>query len=105
MALTLRTPSEVSKLLAERVKALRIARAWTQEELAERAGIKLSTYRVFERTGRISLKRLLDIALVLDAMDGFERVFPRTAATSLDALERLDMAGRRKRGRRRDAKA
>ena len=73
--------------------------------MAERAGIKLSTYRVFERTGEVSLKRLLNVALVLDTLDSFDQVFPQTAAASLDALDRLDEAGRRKRGRRRDAKA
>ena len=105
MTLTIRTPGEVARVLAARVKRLRIARGWTQEEMAGRAGIRLSTYRLFERTGEVSLKRLLNIALVLDALDGFDRVFPQIAATSLDALERLDEAGRRKRGRRRDAKA
>ncbi len=105
LSLNYTTPDETLRAIARRVRTLRIARGWTQKEMAERSDIRLPTYRRFEHTGEVSLKRLLKIALVLDALDGFDAVFPQTAATSLDELERLDDAGTRQRGRRQDEKA
>ncbi len=99
----IRTADETVRGLAARVKALRLARNWTQQELAARADIKLDTYRVFERTGKISLERLIRLAQVLDVIDAFDRLFPEPAARSLDELEKQDAQQNRKRASRRDA--
>lgn len=89
-------------MLARRVKALRLERGWTQQEIADRSGIALATYRQFERSGRVSLERLLRLAVILDAQAGFDSLFTRPAARSLSELEDEDRP-RRKRGRRSDA--
>lgn len=102
---TIQSPKEMARALAERVRARRLALAWTQEELAERAGIALSTYQQFERTGRISLERLLRLAVVLDARRGFEGLFAPPDLRSIEELEESERAPTRRRGRRSDAKA
>jgi hypothetical protein len=50
------------------------------------------------------LERLLRIAVVLDARAGFDRLFVRPEANSLDELRRLSESSRRKRGKRSRAK-
>ena len=99
----LRPPHDIARTLAQRTKALRLDRGWTQEEIAERAGIALATYRRFERTGGISLERLLKLAVILDALGGFERLFAAGPARSLAELERQVERPSRQRGRRSDA--
>ncbi len=91
-------------MLARRVKAVRLDRGWTQQEVAERAGLTLATYRRFERTGKVSLERLLKLAVVLDARAGFDQLFAAPPARSVADLERRAERQTRKRGRRRDAK-
>lgn len=101
LPLTLQTPKEIALELAQRVKALRLDREWTQEELAGRAGIALATYQRFERTGRISLERLLKLAVVLDARRGFHGLFSGPELQSMDdplrltPLDRLAYVGSR----------
>ncbi|HEX6746677.1 MAG TPA: helix-turn-helix transcriptional regulator [Longimicrobium sp.] len=96
----LQTPGEIARSLAERVRALRLQRGWTQQELAARAGLTLATYRRFERTGRIALERLLRIAAILDARGGFDQLFALPAAQSLAELAARSRQRPRKRGRR-----
>jgi transcriptional regulator with XRE-family HTH domain len=99
----LQTPRDIARTLAGRAKELRLEREWTQQEIAERAGLALATYQRFERTGRISLERLLKLAVVLDARGGFEHLFVAAPARSLAELEqRLERPSRR-RGKRSDA--
>jgi transcriptional regulator with XRE-family HTH domain len=105
LPLDLQNPREMARTVAQRVKTLRLDRGWTQQELAERAGLALATYRQFERTGRISLERLLKLAVILDARAGFEHLFVRPPARSLAELEKLAERQTRKRGRRYDAEA
>jgi len=105
LPIELRSPREVARMLADRVKARRLERGWTQREIAERSGIALATYRRFERTGRIALERLLKLALILDAQAGFEKLFEPPPARSLAELEQREQQQARKRGRRSDAQA
>lgn len=96
--LSLKTPVEVARELAGRVRARRLSLGWTQAEIAVRSGLRLPTYILFERTGRISLVRLLKVLEVIDLLDEFDRI-GRTRpldALSLDDIERPE----RRRGRR-----
>jgi transcriptional regulator with XRE-family HTH domain len=72
--LALKSSSEVAIDLAHRVRSRRLRRRWTQAEMAERAGLRLPTYVLFERSGKISLIRLLKILDVLGLLDEFDRV-------------------------------
>lgn len=103
LPLELQTPREIARTLARRVKALRLERGWTQQELAERAGLALPTYRVFERSGRISLERLLKLAVVLNARADFDQIFSPGPARSLAELEQRAKLPSRTRGKRSDA--
>lgn len=92
------SPSEVIRALALRVRALRLEREWTQAELGRRAEVALPTLRVFERTGKISLERLVRLAIALDALGNFDALFALPAVRSLDELEARET--KRQRGRR-----
>ena len=100
LPLELRSSAEIGRLLAGRVRALRLERTWTQQEMADRAGLTLATYRRFERTGRIALERLLRIAVVLDARAGFDQLFTIPPAQSLAELAKRTHTMDRRRGRR-----
>jgi transcriptional regulator with XRE-family HTH domain len=72
--LSLKTAPEVALELAIRIRARRLSRNWTQAELAARAGVKLPTYVLFERTGRIALIRLLKVLDALGLLDEFDQL-------------------------------
>jgi transcriptional regulator with XRE-family HTH domain len=99
--LSLKSTSEVAADLAQRVRERRLQRGWTQAEMALRAGMKTPTYVLFERTGRISLARLLKVFEVLDWLEGFDQLGrgQDLAGVSLDDLTQPE----RKRGRRKSA--
>ena len=103
LPIELQTPLEIRRALARRVKALRLERGWTQQEVAERAGLALATYRIFERSGRISLDRLLKLALIFEARSGFDQLFAPKPVRSLAELEQRVERPSRKRGKRSDA--
>lgn len=92
-------PRDVSLNLAARVKQRRLELNLTQEGLCRRAGLKLPTYRKFERTGEISLKGLLHIAFALNMLKDFEQLFTQRQYLSIDeVIERKEL--KRKRGKK-----
>lgn len=93
----LSSPLQVQLDLAGRVRARRKERGWSRGELARRAGVAMETLKLFERTGKIALTRLVLVASALGCLDEFEALFKAPPATSLAELERR--AGL-KRGRR-----
>lgn len=103
LPLELQTPREIANTIARRARSLRLHRGWTQQEAADRAGVTLASYRRFERTGSISLERLLKLAIALGAYGGVDQLFAPPPAASLADLARLEASESRKRGRRRDA--
>jgi transcriptional regulator with XRE-family HTH domain len=100
MSFSLHTPNEVAHDLADRVRQRRLDRRWTQAELAVRAGVALSTLKLFEHRGHISLERLLRIAAALDSLDLFQKLFEPPAALSLAELEKRVQGAKRHHGRR-----
>ncbi len=97
-SLALLTPTEMAIRTAERARARRLALGLRQQDVAERAGVSLASLRRFERTGLIAFDSLLSIAVVLDAVSEFDRLFPEPEFRSID-----DVIGRsaRKRAPRR----
>ena len=90
MAFYLSTVQEVQTGIAGRFKARRLAMNLTQRELAARSGVTWSSLKRFEREGLIALDSLLNLALVFNCLDDFDKLAaesPFNSATqSLDAL-------------------
>ena len=90
MPVYLKTVQEVRTGIAGRFKARRLDLNLTQNELAARSGVTFSSLKRFEREGLIALDSLLNLALVLNCLDDFDKLAaesPALSATqSLDAL-------------------
>src|SRR5690348_207243 len=69
------TPDKLCIELAKRLTAIRLKKTWTREMLADHADINVHTLKRFERTGQISLERLIAIAKSLDVLLEIERLF------------------------------
>ena len=104
MAVYLITVQEVQAGIAARYKARRLAMNLTQRELAERSGVTFSSLKRFEREGLIALDSLLNLALVLNCLDDFDKLAaespPISATQSLDALLATPARRRRATGRK-----
>lgn len=84
-----KTTPELMQDIAMAARAGRLALNLTQTGLARRSGVSLGTIKKFERSGKISLKSLLNIAMALGATQEFESLFttiPASAVLSLDKL-------------------
>ena len=79
----LQTPFDVQHELATKVKARRLELNISQVELAERSGMSLSSLRRFEKTGEISLRSFLELALVLGELKVFSALFRPLRTRSL----------------------
>ena len=95
-----RTPDEMMRSIAKRVKERRLEKNFTQMTLASRAGLTLASYRRFETTGEISLRSLVMIALALDMTSEFETLFSTPTYQSISQLLDLEHNRKRKRGAR-----
>ena len=85
-------------VLAERLQSRRLELGWSRATLAARAAVAPETLRAFERTGQISLARLVRLAVALGVDDELERLFiAPPAPKSLDDV--LAQGKRRQRGR------
>jgi transcriptional regulator with XRE-family HTH domain len=92
---SLYSPGELCRGIAERARELRVASGQRQKDLAEQAGIPLSTLKRFERSGEVGFRTVVRIAIALRAQDGFAVLFPPREHRSLDEV----LAGNRARQR------
>jgi len=95
-------PKEIAEEIAKRVTALRLQRAWTREVLAEQSGVNVYTLKHFERTGQISLHRLIAISSALEVSTEVERLFKPRQRVDVNNWQ-FEPQTTRKRGRRRKA--
>lgn len=61
--------SKAQKKIAENVRERRLQMDLTQEGLAERSGVPLSTLRKFEQKGKISLESFLKLLSVIGGLE------------------------------------
>lgn len=94
-----KSATEIARELASRLRARRLQRGWTQSGVAERAGIRPATYVLFERTGQISLVRLLKLLEVLglaEQLDQIGRHEDFSTMTLADVIRPVRQRGSRK---------
>jgi transcriptional regulator with XRE-family HTH domain len=92
-------PPEIARKISLRVRDLRLAKNLTQEALAKRSGVSLGSLKRFESSYEISLKHLLQLALALDALDGFHNLLRPGKYDNLDQVIQTTKKKTRKRGR------
>jgi len=73
---------------AGRIRKHRLVREMTQAEVSEKAGIDVTTYSRFERTGNITLARLVNVLMAL----GLESEFNQWVKEPHDQFRSIDHA-------------
>lgn len=87
---------EVCKLVAARIKQLRLAGGYTQEALAALANVPLRTYKRFERDGRTSFETFVQILRALNRVQYLYLVVPSAGSHANSAYaEKIANARRR----------
>ena len=88
---------DLAAAIGRRVQQRRIERNWSRLELADRAQVSPETLKAFERTGQISLRRLVRLSIALGCADELNRLFMSAPPTTLAEVEARGQ--RRQRGR------
>ncbi|EKD45115.1 MAG: Transcriptional regulator [uncultured bacterium] len=96
------TPKDVCQELAKRLTAIRLQKTWTRETLAQEAKINVHTLKRFERSGQISLERLIAISQALDVHQDIERLFKPRQRVDVEHWQAVAQTIR-KRGKRKTA--
>ncbi len=97
--LLLKTVQDYLLELAAKIKKARIASEMTQKELAQKAGIPLSTYRRIEQKGEGSIKDLVKICIALGRIVEFENLLDDTLYSPVEEYEKRNHRKERKRVR------
>ena len=92
--------SKAQKNIIQNIRERRLQMDLTQEGLAERSGVPLSTLRKFEQTGMISLESFLKILSIVGGLEEMIEVLkPNTPAfKSIDEVIKIDKKTVKKRG-------
>ena len=82
----MKTPKELSLIIAANVRKRRKGRKLSMQDLAEKSGVSYGSVKRFENCGEISLVSLLKIATVLDCADEFEELFTEQEIRSIQDI-------------------
>lgn len=80
-----KTPTEIDREIAQRVRAVRRRRKISQEKLSEKSGVSLGSLKRFERTGQISLLSLT-LAVALGMQQELERLFTEVPFLTIEEV-------------------
>ncbi len=70
-----KTPKEIDKLIAARIRSIRKRRKLSQERLSEKSGVSLGSVKRFESSGEISLSSLTKLAIALNCESELVELF------------------------------
>lgn len=94
--------SKAQQKIAESLRERRLLLELTQENLAARAGVALSTLRKFEQKGTISLESFLKLLLIVGSLEALIEVLKpaKPAFSSIEDVLNNKNSHQRKRGRK-----
>lgn len=81
-----RTPKEIDRMIAQRIRDIRRRRKISQQRLSEKSGVSLGSVKRFEMTGEISLISLTKIAVALELSDELEQLFAEAPYLSIEEI-------------------
>lgn len=81
-----KTPKEIDKLIANRIRTIRKRQKISQTELSEKSGVSLGSVKRFEQSGDISLVSLTKIAIALDISEELEYLFAQIQPQSIEEI-------------------
>ena len=81
-----KTPNEIAKSLADKIKEHRKKLKISQEGLAKKSGVSLGSIKRFETKYEISLQSFIKIAIALDLDNDLENLFTQKTYTSIDEI-------------------
>lgn len=81
-----KTPVEINKIIAERIRTIRKRKKISQEKLSQKSGVSLGSVKRFERSGEISLISLTKIAYALEVSDELENLFANIPIRSIEEI-------------------
>ncbi|MES2475158.1 MAG: helix-turn-helix transcriptional regulator [Verrucomicrobiota bacterium] len=86
-----RNPVVLAREIGQQLKRLRLAKGWTQDELAEKSGVAVSTLKLLEAKGSGSFQRLIRVAIALGVDGELRGLFSQhEAMESIDAVKRSE---------------
>jgi transcriptional regulator with XRE-family HTH domain len=97
----LASSDEICQTLGQRLKAVRLARGWTQSELARRAGLSRGTVVTLEGQGQTTLASLVRVVQVLGLEGELQPLFVPPPPRSIAELERRASTPRQRAPRQR----
>lgn len=104
MDLIFSKPSEIVKLLCERLRKERLSRQMTQADVAARAGIGVNTVSNLEAGRSVAFENVVRVAMVLGRVKELQELFKPTL-DSLDDIHRYEDSASRHRVRRKSGNA
>lgn len=96
MDLSLSKPSEIVKLLCDRLRKERLLQQMTQAEVAARAGIGVNTVSNLESGRNVGFDNVVRVAMVLGRVKELEELF-RPKVDTLDDILRYEESAKRQR--------
>lgn len=96
MDLSFSKPSEIVKLLCERLRKERLSRQMTQAEVAARAGVGVNTVSNLEAGRNVGFENVVRVAMVLGRVKELQELFKPTL-NSLDDIVRYENSAKRQR--------
>lgn len=81
-----KTPKEIEKQIAGRIRGIRRRRKISQKKLSETSGVSLGSLKRFEQCGEISLLSLIKIAIALGLGDELEQLFEDVPPLTIEEI-------------------
>lgn len=86
LSVLFKSPGRILEELGARAKAARLVLSWTRKTLSVKSGVPEPTIKRFEVTGKIGMAALINIAIALEMVAGFEALFAPKPVQSIAEL-------------------